>query len=212
MFFPDDRPVDADGAGFPAAVAAAARRYAQCAAHIRIKYFSEGGRPVFNHMNTDQYAMFLYFLANGLYRAGDEAGAEKFYALNKALHALDVFYAVELPDIFLFSHAVGTVLGRGRFDNYFAVYQNCTVGDSSGEYPPAGLYPSFGEGVVLYKGAMVCGDCRIGRNVHVSAHSLIRNETVADDSIIYGQTPSLTVKKAHMDVKAALFGHGAGRG
>jgi serine O-acetyltransferase len=56
---------------------------------------------------------------------------------------LDAFYEVELPDVFAFQHPVGTVLGRGRYGNYFFVYQRCSVGANV-----AGRYPTIGESVI----------------------------------------------------------------
>ena len=41
--------------------------------------------------------------------------AAKVYALNKALHAIDVFYEVELPDLFCLQHPLGTMPGRARY-------------------------------------------------------------------------------------------------
>ncbi len=62
--------------------------------------------------------------------------ADKAYALNKALHALDAFYEVELPDVFAVQHPVGTVLGRATYSDYFICYHNCTVGANlDNDYP-----------------------------------------------------------------------------
>ena len=59
-------------------------------------------------------------------------------------------HEVELPDIFLFSHPLGTILGRARYANYFLVYQHCTIGSNLD-----GIYPTFGEGVAMFGGKNV---------------------------------------------------------
>ena len=37
------------------------------------------------------------------------------------LHGIDVFFTVDLPDIFLFCHPLCTVLGRAQYSDYFLV-------------------------------------------------------------------------------------------
>jgi serine O-acetyltransferase len=37
--------------------------------------------------------------------------ADRIYYLNKALNGLDLFYEVEMPDVFYLDHPVGTVIG-----------------------------------------------------------------------------------------------------
>lgn len=72
-----------------------------CFSRIANKYYYQNGHIVFDYQNTDQYAAFLYFLANTIWESsGDSTAAGKLYSLNKALHGIDVFYEVYLPDIF----------------------------------------------------------------------------------------------------------------
>ena len=138
----------------------AVERMEHCFRHVRRKYFFDGTHACFNHLNTDQYAMYLYFLSNSVHRMeGEPALGAKVFALNKALHGLDVYYQVELPDIFAWQHPVGTVLGRGNYANYLFVYQRCTVGANL-----ALTYPTFEEGVVLYGDTAIIGKSHIGAN------------------------------------------------
>src|SRR5437868_14371746 len=66
-------------------------RLEQCFAQIKIKYFFDGRAAVFAHLHTDQYAMFLYFLCNTVYRRdGSRQLAPKLYALNTALPSVDI--------------------------------------------------------------------------------------------------------------------------
>ena len=67
-----------------------------CFSRINMKYFNDGTQPIFNHLNGDQYSMFLYwmsFLANTDLERSEVAS--KIYLLNKALHGIDAFYEVE---------------------------------------------------------------------------------------------------------------------
>jgi serine O-acetyltransferase len=177
-------------------------RYEHCASSIWRKSFRQGEEVVFDHLHTDQYAMFLYLVAHTAFSVGgNDRFAAQVYALNKSLHALDVFYEVELPGIFAFQHPVGTVLGRATYSDYLLVYQRCTVGSTLD-----GESPVIGRGVVLFGGSHVIGRCRIGNNVLVSAASLLLNASVPDNSLVFGQVPALTVRPTTRNVIADVFG------
>jgi serine O-acetyltransferase len=130
--------------------------------------------------------MFLYFLSNTLYKNGvDLSLCEKIFYLNKVLHGIDVFYELELPDIFLFVHPVGTVLGRAQYSDYLLVYQKCTIGSSH----DVGDYPILGKYLAIYEGSSILGNCLIGDNCKFAAHSLIIDQDL-DSNKIYIGTPS----------------------
>ncbi|WP_394848574.1 hypothetical protein LZC95_14080 [Pendulispora brunnea] len=180
----------------------ALERLEHCFLHTRVKYFHAGGEPSFNHLNTDQYAMYLYFLSNSIHRMeGDPALASKVYGLNKALHALDVYYEVALPDIFAWQHPVGTVLGRAKYADYFFVYQRCTVGGNL-----SGVYPTFDEGVILYGDTAVVGKTHIGRNTWISLGTKILDQDIEGNAIVFGRSPDIVIKRAKRDVVQSLFG------
>jgi len=89
----------------------AVERMEYCFSKVNIKYFFNGENVLFNHLNTDQYAMFLYYLSNTIWtKEKDDVLASKVYYLNKSLNGLDAFYEIILPDIFILTHPVGTVL------------------------------------------------------------------------------------------------------
>lgn len=173
-----------------------------CFSFIRRKYYvDDNGIPLFNHFNTDQYCMFLYFMANTAWRKNPSGTlAAKLYALNKCLHSIDLFYSVQLPDIFLFSHPVGTVLGRAEYRNYLVVYQNVTVGSNL-----AGEYPEFGEGVALYCNSKCIGNCKVGQNVSFAAGSLVIDTDIAENQIVYGMYPDIKMKSAKHNCKGYFF-------
>jgi serine O-acetyltransferase len=187
--------------GLSSYVKHALERVEYCFSHINIKYFFDGQQTHFNHLHTDQYAMYLYFLSNTIYRLeGEPAIASKVYALNKALHAIDVFFEVELPDIFAFQHPVGTVLGRGKYSNYFYVYQRCSIGSNL-----KGEYPTLGEGVVMFGGSGVIGNSVVGENCWLSVGSLVMNMDVPANSIVFGCSPENSIKATQRNVVRDLF-------
>jgi serine O-acetyltransferase len=187
---------DGDVPELDSAVASAAERHARCYGGVRLK----GAASVVNHLHTDQYAAFLYFLAHTLFREGAVDAAAKIYALNKALHGLDVFYEVALPAVFAFQHPVGTVLGRGKFADYLFVYQRCSVGSNLD-----GVYPTFAPGVVMFGGASIIGECNIGPNTWVSVGTTIMDQDVPGDCVVFGRSPHLTVKATRRNVTRDLF-------
>ena len=197
VFYPDDIDVkDSITQIMPTVI----ERMNHSFSHIHKKYYVEQGRAVFNHMNSDHYAMFLYFISNEAWRQGCIPLAEKAFLLNKALHGIDAFYSITLPDIFLFVHPVGTVLGNASYADFLVVYQQVTVGSDI-----AGIYPRFGRANVLYSKSSVIGQCNIGHNVCIATHSLVRNMDLPDDSVVVGLYPDNRILRNKQDNKADFF-------
>lgn len=196
--FPDR---DITGHSLDIYVENALARVEYCFSHIKRKYFFDGEQAYFDHLHTDQYAMFLYFLGNTIYRMeGDLSLASKVYALNKSLHAIDAFYEVELPDIFAFQHPVGSVLGRGKYSNYFYVYQRCSIGANLYD-----VYPTLGEGVIMFGGSAVIGNCTIGNNCWLSVGTIIMDSDVPSNSIVFGHSPNTAIKATKRNVVKDMF-------
>jgi serine O-acetyltransferase len=186
-FFPDGLPTK----GIEENIDLTLDRLDHCFSAVHDRYFKVHGNNYFNHLNGDQYAMFLYFLSNTLYRnTSDIHLCEKIFYLNKLLHGIDVFYSIELPHIFLFCHPVGTVLGKAHYSDFFLVYQNCTVG--SNHYT---AYPVLGKHVALYKGSSILGKCIIGDNCKISAHSLIMDRDLENNKIYIGTPTNYIIKE-----------------
>lgn len=182
-------------------VLAALERTEYCFSHIKVKSFFDGKQTLFNHLHSDQYAIFLYYLANTIWcMNGDIQLASKIYYLNKSLHSLDIFYEVQLPDIFCLVHPVGTVLGRADYSNYFVAYQRCTVGGNL-----AYEYPNFEEGVALFGGSALIGNCHIQRNSWIAAGSLLMDIVVPANHIAFGQHPAVKFKPTRKTVIERFF-------
>ena len=198
-FFPDNQKIDSRYL-LPHVTIAMSRVF-DCHRNIRKKYYAEGDHTLFNHLNGDHYAMFLYILSNTVYRSGnDESLASKLFLLNKALHGLDAFFSINLPEVFLFVHPVGTVIGNGVFGNYFAIYQNCAVGAT-----PDGGYPTFGEGVLMYAKSSVLGGCTIGDNVVFGANAFVLSVDVPSDKTVVGVFPELKIRENKLSTLDRIF-------
>ena len=197
--FPDG----ADLGELPKLVELALGRVEHCFSRVRLKGFFADGQARFSHWHCDQYAIFLYYLANTAFR--ERPGhpiADKAYALNKALHALDAFYEVQLPDVFAVQHPVGTVLGRASYSDYFICYHNCTVGANLDND-----YPSFGRGIVMYGGSRVIGKTAVGDNTFVSTGAIvIDGGALAADSVLHGIYPKAGRSRTERNVVRDIFG------
>lgn len=181
----------------------ALERIEHCFSRVRLKGFFANGEARFSHWHSDQYAIFLYYLANSAFR--EKPGhpvADKAYALNKALHALDAYYEVGLPDVFAVQHPVGTVLGRAAYSDYFICYHNCTVGANLDND-----YPAFGRGIVMYGGSRVIGKTALGDNTLVSTGAIvIDGGTFEPDSVLHGIHPNARRTATRRNVMREIFG------
>lgn len=164
------------------------------------KRFWNGMEVVFSPYMSTQWMNFLYRLSHALYMNGAGIAADQVYYLNKIMHSIDWFYAIDLPIHFHCEHPLGSVLGRANYGDYLFVYQGTTVGGnrSRGELQ----YPTIGNNVVLYANATVLGKCEIGNNVLISSGSYIINEKIPDNCIVFGSSPNITIKrKSEKEIK-----------
>lgn len=176
---------------------AAYKRALYCFSRNTNKYFKKGTIDVHH---TGQYAILLCYLARVAFEAGDRETADRVYALNKALHGFDIFYEVELPNVFFMEHPVGTVLGRAKYSDRLFLGQNVTVGGNKG------CYPTIGENVCLHAGCMVVGDSHLGNNIEVSAQAFIRDEVIPDNCLVFGKSPNLVIKqRSYEEMKSRLY-------
>lgn len=198
-FFPDESGIS--GKTFEPYIDATLERVRVCFDGIKRPKYQQSGQPFFNYLHPDHYAVFLYLLANTMHRTdGNDVLAFRVYYLNKALHALDAFYNAELPEVFMFMHPIGTVLGHATYGNYFCAYQNCTVGSDE-----PGNTPVFGDHVVMYAGATVIGRSKIGGNVVLGANAFVIDRDIPDDSIVMGAFPRLRVTPNRVHVLDRRF-------
>lgn len=179
----------------------ALERVGYCFSRINNKYCHQDGRVVFNYQHTDHYASFLYFLSNTVWEnSGDSTAAGKLYALNKALHGVDVFYEVRLPDIFFFSHPVGTVLGRAAYSDYLIISQGVTVGGNKDL-----IYPEIGQGTYLFSQSAIIGKCKTGKNNLISIGTIVREANTPDNVIVHNHRGTLKFKPVDWNVKSRYF-------
>lgn len=196
-FFPDRRPVrplierHADQA---------LARLGKCIDAVRMWPAGE-----FDYLHSTQYAFFLYFLANSLWRAEGPAGNQdglctKLFLLNKALNGIDCFYEIELPETFFIGHTVGIVLAKATYGERLVLYQNSTVGKNHG------VAPVLEDDVVMYPNTAVIGRCTVrSGSVLAQGTSVINCDTPGDCLIFNGPHGQPVFKQSSRDVIADIF-------
>jgi serine O-acetyltransferase len=164
-------------------------------------YWDENGDVMFHPYHSVQYCIFLYFLSRVLFLNNHNVIADKVYYLNKIFNCLDLYYEIEMPDVFFIDHPVGSVMGRGKYGNYFIFQQNCTVGGNHG------VYPEFGEYVWMFANSTVIGNSKIGNNVFISATTYIKDQDIPDNTIVFGNSPNLLFKSKPVEYfyKVSVF-------
>lgn len=141
---------------------------------------------LFTH--TDHYAVFLIELMRTLQLNGESRLARDTFALNKALHSINVWIDVEMPPHYRLAHCVGTVIGKASLGDRLFIGHGCTIGASGG-----GEYPTIGRGVSLRAGSSVLGQCLIGDNVVLSAGVILINTDVPPESLVLSTNGSIRV-------------------
>ncbi len=165
------------------------QRVEKCFDGTTNKYYHRDGEVYFNPFHSGQYCIYLYWFSRTIFEAGNSFLADKIYYLNKIMHGCDMFYEVELPEVFMLDHPVGSVIGRGHFGNGFTFGQGCTIGNNNN------IYPEIGSNVKLCANAAIIGNCHIGDNVTIGAYACVKDQDVPENSIVFGQSPNLIIKE-----------------
>jgi len=176
-FFPDSR--NPDRGQFIRAFDQALDRTDFCFKHVVLAAYHKKDDVFLNHLHSDQYAVFLWFLSNSVWKlTEDEETANKLFYLNKSLHGLSCMYDTCMPEIFLLLHTVGVVLGKATYGDFFVATQGSTVGAQHGKYP------IIGKGVSLLPYSAVIGECNIGDGVSIGIHSVVYQQDVPASQVV----------------------------
>lgn len=177
-FFPDNKKINNEK--FSISFDLAIDRTHYCFKHLHLTSYCNEGKTYLNHLHSDQYAVFLWLLSNSVWKeTGDENLAAKLFYLNKTLHSFNCMYDTNLPDIFLFIHLIGTVLGKAAYSDFLVVTQGCTVGAHHGKYP------QLGKGAALLPNSAVIGDSHIGDYVSLGINTLVYEQHIPDRHVVY---------------------------
>lgn len=76
-------------------------------------------------------------------------------------------------------HGWSAIILANKIGKNFQFYQNVTVG-----YGKNGK-PTIGNNVIIYTGAVVVGDIKIGNNIRIAANTVVRHD-IPDNCLVYG--------------------------
>jgi serine O-acetyltransferase len=174
----------------------ALRRVGRCIDQVRMWRPGE-----FDVLHSSQYCIFLYYLANTIWRREQQRSiCTKLFLLNKALNAIDCFYEIELPDVFFIGHSVGIVLAKATYGNHLVLYQNSTVGKNHGNAPV------LEHGVIMYPNTAIIGDCLVREGSVISQGvSVINRNTEANRVVYQGVSGSLVFKQERHFILGDFF-------
>lgn len=160
-------------------------RLEYCFKHILLRgYRDEVGEARFSHLHSDQYSQFLYFFSNSLWEVSqNDVLCSKLVALNKALNGMFYSYKCKLPQIFLFAHPVGSIIGNASYSDGLVVFQNVTI-NTGDELNGSGATPKLGKGLFLAAGAKIIGEKSIGDRVSIGVDAMVYNQNISDDSVV----------------------------
>ena len=155
----------------------------------------------FNYLQSSQYTIFLYYLANTLWRrTGDPFAPTRLFLLNKALNGIDLFYEIEMPEVFYIGHSVGIVLAKATYGNHLVLYQGVNVGRHVTDIPV------IGDRVILYPGASVVGASVIGDDAVLSQGVKALGKSVPGGNIAFtGAGGELIFKPTPPDLLGEYF-------
>lgn len=205
-FFPDK--IACNDNQVKSAVSIALQRVENCFKHITLPgYRTAEGEANFSHMHTDQYSQFLYYFSNTLWNEYQRKEiCDKVIALNKVLNGMFYSYKCKLPDIFLFGHPVGSIIGNAEYSDYLVIFQNVTINTSSDENGNAA--PKLGKGLFLGAGAKIIGNKTIGDRVSLGVDTMVYNQEIVDDMVVLKDNETgkqIVRKRNNAECKAQSF-------
>jgi serine O-acetyltransferase len=155
----------------------------------------------FNVLQSSQHCIFLYYLANTIWRrSGETAAPTRLFLMNKALNGIDLFYEIAMPEVFYIGHSVGIVLAKASYGNHLVLYQNSTVGRHKDQIPV------IGDRVVIYPNSAVIGRSVVGDGAVISQGTSVIGKRVPEGQMAFRAAGGeLAFRPAPADLLAEYF-------
>lgn len=162
---------------------------------VRSRYFTNDGAAIFRLANNVQITIFLYKLSRGLFLAGRRLDADRVYSLLRIISSVDLYYEVELPELWACDHPIGSVIGRGRFAREATLFfaQNCNIGNNRG------VYPRIGGNLHMFANSSLLGDTEVSGNVVLANGACAIDVGTLSDCVVFGRSPELVLKPLSAD-------------
>ena len=163
-----------------------------CFKHINNSAFcKERGETFFSHLHADQYAMFLVYLSNLIWKERqDKIACDRIMYLNRILHSFMMSYKAKVPDIMWLAHPVGSVIGNADYSDYLYISQNCTI-NTAGNADE--LKPHIGKFFAMGAGAALIGDKEVGNYCSIGVNATVYNTELKDNSIVINKRGKIKI-------------------
>jgi len=165
--------------------------------HSKIKnsYYSNEGKGFLNLLFLDHFLILCYRFSRAIFlTGGKEELAEAVYYSCRIRTSADIFYWSSIGDYFLPSHPLGTVIDpRATYGEGLRLYNGVHIGPYGidGKHPSEWVHPIIGNGVIIYAKASIYGKTIIGDNVTITPGTIILNENIPSNCIVFGASPNL---------------------
>lgn len=107
----------------------------------------------------------LYRIARYFYIKGNQFFADSFSSLGRFLAGFEIYYSAEIGKGLKINHGLGLVVGaRVKIGNNVLLHQGVTLGDKDGGRP------IISDNVIIYAGAKVLGNIRIGEHAVIGSN------------------------------------------
>jgi len=178
-------------------------RLEYCFSKIKVKYYQNKNGAYFDHLHSDQYAKFLFFVSREAYLHSNKSVYIKCSYLNKVLNGIDLYGHIKMPNIFLLVHPLGTILGRAAYSDYMIFYQGVTVG---GKHENGDIYyPRFSEKTACFANSSIIGKVNSGGNTIFAANSSVVGGDFKSDSLVVGHYPDNVIKNNNKTIFNNIF-------
>lgn len=163
--------------------------------HINLNHYYKDDNIYFNHLNADQYTVFIYYCSNIAYEVYKNVNlASKLFYLNKTLNNFHCMYDTKLPDIFIIIHGNGIVLGKAKYSDFLVVMQGCTIGSNS-----KWEAPTLQKGLIMYPNSSLIGNSKIKTNTCLSNGVLLIDHNTQGNTTVISKDNCLIEKKQKTD-------------
>jgi serine O-acetyltransferase len=166
------------------------QRLAEQFSRVKNKYYHRGDVPVLRLGHNAQYTVLLYHMARSAFADGRRGVADRIYSLLRMVSGADLYYEVALPKFWGCDHPLGSVIGRGHFDDGSSLFfsQNCNIGNNGG------IFPRISGSLYMLSNSSVLGKTHVTGNVLLANGACAIDAGDLADCIVFGRSPNLSIK------------------
>jgi len=129
----------------------------------------------------------LYRISREFYLS-ENSKCDYYSLLGRFLSGFEIYYSAEIGNGLRINHGIATVIGaRVKVGDNCLIHQNITLGEKNDGRP------TIGDNVIIYSGAKILGDIKIGNRSIIGANAVCL-KNAPHDSVLIG-IPSKNINK-----------------